>query len=218
MSGKHTTSGGQGGMVITNNEEMYWNAKRFADRGKPFNSKEPTNLFVGLNYRMTELEAVIGRVQLTKMKNIQEKRLLILSELIKKTKGLKAFKFNQPLKDTEPSPWFLFVHYDKTVLGVDKRTVAGAVAQEGFSSGAHYVTPMYQQKWIKERNSFGTSKLPWRLPGVRKIDYTNCCPNAEKSLDDHITFYVHEFWTQQEIDDAVKAFTKVEYYYLSIKK
>jgi len=37
MSGKHMTSGGQGGMVITNDEELYWNAKRFADRGKPFN-------------------------------------------------------------------------------------------------------------------------------------------------------------------------------------
>ena len=51
MSGKHHTSGGQGGMVLTNNEELYWNAKRFADRGKPFNSTERKNLFLGMNYR-----------------------------------------------------------------------------------------------------------------------------------------------------------------------
>ncbi|HRR90909.1 MAG TPA: DegT/DnrJ/EryC1/StrS family aminotransferase, partial [bacterium] len=31
MAGKHMNSGGQGGMVITNNEELYWNAKRFSD-------------------------------------------------------------------------------------------------------------------------------------------------------------------------------------------
>jgi len=55
MAGKHTTSGGQGGMVIANDEKLYWNAKRFADRGKPFNSDNPTNLFLGMNYRMTEL-------------------------------------------------------------------------------------------------------------------------------------------------------------------
>ena len=38
MGGKHHSAGGQGGMVITNNEDYYWDAKRFADRGKPFNS------------------------------------------------------------------------------------------------------------------------------------------------------------------------------------
>ena len=55
MSGKHSTAGGQGGMVVTNDENLYWQAKRFADRGKPFNSDAPGNMFVGINYRMTEL-------------------------------------------------------------------------------------------------------------------------------------------------------------------
>jgi len=40
MSGKHLVAGGQGGMVLTNDEELYWNAKRFADRGKPFNTSK----------------------------------------------------------------------------------------------------------------------------------------------------------------------------------
>ena len=44
MSSKHTTSGGQGGMVLTNCIHLYWQAKRFADR-EPFNSQDPTNLF-----------------------------------------------------------------------------------------------------------------------------------------------------------------------------
>ncbi|RLF39126.1 MAG: aminotransferase, partial [Thermoplasmata archaeon] len=73
--GKHTTSGGQGGMVITNDEKLYWNAKRFADRGKPFGSDNPTNLFLGLNYRMTELQAAIGRVQLQKLRSSVRRRL-----------------------------------------------------------------------------------------------------------------------------------------------
>ena len=75
MAGKHTTSGGQGGMVITNDEKLYWNAKRFADRGKPFGSDNPTNLFLGLNYRMTELQAAIGRVQLQKLRSSVRRRL-----------------------------------------------------------------------------------------------------------------------------------------------
>jgi len=32
--------------VVTNDEELYWNAKRFADRAKPFNSDAPGNMFL----------------------------------------------------------------------------------------------------------------------------------------------------------------------------
>lgn len=35
MSGKHHATGAQGGVVYTKDEALYWEAKRFADRGKP---------------------------------------------------------------------------------------------------------------------------------------------------------------------------------------
>ncbi|OGF50165.1 MAG: hypothetical protein A2231_07790, partial [Candidatus Firestonebacteria bacterium RIFOXYA2_FULL_40_8] len=90
MSGKHHTSGGQGGMVLTNNESIFWNAKRFADRGKPFNSKESSNLFLGINYRMTSLEAVIGMVQLKKLAGVVSKRRAITDRVKDSIKDLKA--------------------------------------------------------------------------------------------------------------------------------
>lgn len=211
MSGKHMTSGGQGGMVITNNESFYWNAKRFADRGKPFNSDETTNLFAGLNYRMTELEAAIGRVQLKKLKNIQKKRNWIYEQLKKGfEKNLSTFRLWKIHTPSEPNPWFCFVWVDREKLSVDKAQLAKALSAEGIPVGAHYVVPMYKQKWIKERNTFGTSHLPWSLPGARKIEYEGSCPEAERALDDHMTLYIHERWGKQEINDTIKAFIKIE--------
>ena len=35
MSGKHHATGAQGGVVWTRDEDLYWEARRFADRGKP---------------------------------------------------------------------------------------------------------------------------------------------------------------------------------------
>jgi len=49
-------------MVITNDEQFYWNAKQFADRGKPFGSNLASNIFLG-NYRMAEIEATVGRAE-----------------------------------------------------------------------------------------------------------------------------------------------------------
>lgn len=214
MSGKHTTSGGQGGMVITDNEELYWNAKRFADRGKPFNSTEATNLFTGLNYRMTELEAAVGRVQLKKLNKVMAKRVKIYEELKKGfEEEMDCFSLWKILPGAEANPWFCFVRVCADKLKADKETVSKVLQSEGIPVGVHYVAPMYKQKWIAERNTFGKSHLPWSLPGARKINYANCCPSAEKALADHMTLHINECWGRKEVGDTIKAFKKVEKYY-----
>ena len=39
-------------------------------------------------------------------------------------------------------------------------------------------------------------------------------PVAEQALADHMTLYIHECWTEKEIEDTVKALEKVEKVYL----
>lgn len=210
MSGKHMTSGGQGGMVITNDEEFYWNAKRFADRGKPFNSKEETNLFLGLNYRMTQLEAVIGRVQLKKLVSIIKKRRWVMESLREGMKELVAIKLWKTIEGARPSPWFCFLHYDKDKMRVDKETFAKALEAEGIPVKAHYMKTMNERIWIKEKKTYGNSACPWMCSRGRDIKYTHCCPVAEKALEDHMILYIHECWTEKEIKDTLKALRKVE--------
>lgn len=210
MSGKHMTSGGQGGMVITNDEEFYWNAKRFADRGKPFNSKEETNLFLGLNYRMTQLEAAIGRVQLKKLASIMEKREWVIERLREGMKELVATRMWKVIEDVQVNPWFCFLHYDKDKTRTDKETFVKALQGEGIPVVAHYMKPMSEWIWIKEKKTYGSSGCPWMCSRGRDVDYTDCCPVAEKALADHMTLCIHECWTRKEIEDTLKAFEKVE--------
>ncbi|MCX7591654.1 MAG: DegT/DnrJ/EryC1/StrS family aminotransferase, partial [Kiritimatiellae bacterium] len=75
MFGKHHCTGAQGGVVYTRNEELYWSAKRFADRGKPFNLPDaPGNVVAGLNCNLNDLAAAIGLAQLRKLPSIVERR------------------------------------------------------------------------------------------------------------------------------------------------
>lgn len=67
---KHFTTGGEGGMVVTNNEDLAWECRSFRDHG--YDVKERMNMLaleqklpyihnrVGFNYRMTEIQSVIG--------------------------------------------------------------------------------------------------------------------------------------------------------------
>lgn len=213
MGGKHTTSGGQGGMVITNNEQYCLNAKRFADRGKPFGADSSTNLFLGLNYRMTELEAVIGRVQLKKTMLVAHGRRRVARRIARGIAGLKGVYPGKVIDGAEPSYWFLVFGYAQARMTVPLDRYLQALGAEGVGAGM-YRNVVPDQKWIRERQTYGQSQCPWCCPfWGGKIDYDGCCPNARKSVETHFIIGIHEGYGAQEADDIAAALTKVEMAY-----
>ena len=215
MSGKHITSGGQGGMVITNDEEIYWDAKRFADRGKPFGTDVKGNLFLGNNYRMTELEAAIGRVQLRKLPRIVEARRRIAAKLEKEIEDLEAVRLGKIIEGAISSYWFIFLRIYESKLKVNMERFSDAVRAEGIPIGRKYDFLIYEQPWIRNRQTYGKSKCPWSCPyWGKEIKYEGSCPNARKAIDTHLVLPIHEGYTEQEIIDIAEALRKIEKHYL----
>ena len=88
--GKIITTG-EGGMVLTNKRNIDKFCREYHDHGHQNNPKYPrgkdTKEIFGFNYRMTEMQGVIGKVQLTKLNrmiNDNKKRYAALDKLIKK--------------------------------------------------------------------------------------------------------------------------------------
>ncbi|TSH76957.1 DegT/DnrJ/EryC1/StrS aminotransferase family protein [Acinetobacter sp. RF15A] len=80
---KIMTTGGEGGMVTTNDEELWKKMWSYKDHGKNFdsiyNKQHPPGFrwlhdSFGTNWRMMEMQAVIGRIQLKKMPEWTRKR------------------------------------------------------------------------------------------------------------------------------------------------
>lgn len=80
---KIMTTGGEGGMVTTNDEQLWRKMWSFKDHGKSYEAvyeREHSPGFrwlhesFGTNWRMTEMQAVIGRIQLTRMQEWTERR------------------------------------------------------------------------------------------------------------------------------------------------
>jgi len=81
---KIMTTGGEGGMVTTNNKHLWSTMWSYKDHGKShdavYKKNHPPGFrwlheSFGTNWRMLEMQAVIGRIQLTRMKQWQEQRL-----------------------------------------------------------------------------------------------------------------------------------------------
>lgn len=90
---KIISTGGEGGMISTNNKKIWKKCWSFKDHGKNYNKvfyKKKNLGFrwlhdqLGSNYRMTEMQAAIGRLQLKKLDSQIKKRNLIANMYIKK--------------------------------------------------------------------------------------------------------------------------------------
>ena len=107
---KTFTTGGEGGMVTTDDEELAWKARSFRDHG--YDVKQRLSLLeleqklpyihnmVGWNYRMTEMQSAIGLAELVRMDtwNMPRRRrnAQILVNALKTSRRIKYFPIDTP--------------------------------------------------------------------------------------------------------------------------
>lgn len=115
-----TMTTGEGGMLISNNSEIFNKAKAWHDHGHENNPLLPrwedSRSSSGFNYRMMELQGAIGLAQLKKLKNIinlQRTNCKILWDSIKDLEGIEKRKM--PADSYETADALIFFVKDKNV-------------------------------------------------------------------------------------------------------
>ena len=213
MFGKHHCTGGQGGVVFTRRENLYWAARRVADRGKPFNLPAgSTNCVASLNCNLNEIGSAIGRAQLRKLPAIVQSRQRVAELLRQELESLKSIKIPSVIPGGEHSYWWWRLEVDCNAITCSKADYCAALIAEGLPVNPKYSGAMpHSFDWFCNRTVFGSSKLPWSSPlysgeGDREFP----CPNANTSMDTQFNLTIFESWGEAEIADVVAAFKKVD--------
>ncbi len=215
MSGKHHATGPQGGVVFSRDRDLLWEAKRFADRGKPFNVESSTNIRAGLNLNGNDLAATVGRVQLERLPEMIRRRRTVARQICEAIGGLRTVKIGRESGGDGGVYWFMRFFVDVDQLSVDKDAFARAVVAEGVPVGAAYRNIPSEARWFRERCVFPGSDYPWGLPGYQgNRCATFPCPNAVAAVEAHFMMSIHENFGQREVSDIAAAFAKVETAYL----
>jgi len=215
MSGKHHASGAQGGLVFSRDEDLYWKAVRYGDRGKPYNSDAGSNVAASLNMNQNDLGAAIGRVQVRKLAGIVAARNRVGEAIRRGLRDAQAARVGPLAPDTQSSYWFLRMMLDLPRLRVTKEQFVAALAAEGIPCGASYRCIPSEAKWFREQRVFGASGYPWQLPcyqGPRNPSFE--LPNVVATVECSFNVSVHENYGEQEVADVVEAVRKVEAAYL----
>ena len=213
MFGKHHNSGGQGGLVFTQDETRYQAIRRASDRGKPFFLPEgSTNVVASMNLNLNDLAATIGRVQLRKLPESIERRRAVVAHLCEGIESLRSISIPAPIDGAVPSYWFLRMRFHASAVTCDKATFCKALAAEGLPVMVDYRAALpHTMTWFRERRVFGSGGYPWTSPDYKgDLNRQFPCPNAQVAMDDHVNLFFHESWGKDDVADAVAIFTKVE--------
>lgn len=219
MFSKHHCTGGQGGVVYTQNEDFYWRAKRFADRGKPFNMDGVIvgvdNVVAGLNCNLNDLSAAIGIAQLKKLPKIIEKRRKIGEAIKKGLKNCKSVSMGWQVPQSKPVYWFMRLKLDLDRISVSKKQFCEAIKKEGVPVSASYRYIPCENPWFKKKAVFGKSGFPWNCSDYKgSKDPQFMVDDAIKVTDTHFSINFHENYGKKEIKDILAAIKKVEKAYL----
>lgn len=203
---------GEGGMCVTDDPSL---AKRIAMiRNHGENTVEQladgnlTNL-VGLNLRMTELQAAIGLEQLKKADELVARRAAVAATLSVRLGAFDGLAVPQVRPDCRHVYYQWTGRYDASKTGVSRNTFVRALAAEGVPIGEGYVRPLYLLPAFQKRVAIGRDGFPFTL--TNRSYKKGLCPVAERMHErELIGIEVCSYlFSEEDVDAVVAAFTKV---------
>lgn len=217
---------GEGGVIVTNDDNLAERLQLIHNHAEAVVEKKGvTNLInmVGFNFRLTEIQAAIGRIQLKKLKILLADRIdncNYLSEKLSQISGIQSAKVRENCEHSYYVQPFLF---NEKIVGVTRDRFIEAVKAElpatelregeGPQIGCGYVKPLYLLPLFQKKIAFGSKGYPFISEFYKgEVSYKKgICPVAERMHEKE--FFSHEFMrppaTKEDLDDVATAFKKV---------
>jgi perosamine synthetase len=214
---KNITSGGEGGMIITNNDALSDKIRSIINhcrvKESPYPNVPAHNVYwgIGYNYRMTAVQAAIGRVQLRKLDKLNEVRrrnARFLAEELSHVEGVSVPKVRSYVKHVY---WAFGIRIQQEKLGVSRDQFAQALLKEGIKAEGYCPIPVHLQEVFRKKVGYGNTHYPFDSPLYRgKVEYKEgICPEAEKLSKEDLLLPVYPSLTQRDLNDIVHGVKKV---------
>jgi len=222
---KTFTTGGEGGMVTTDDENLAWEARSFRDHG--YDVKERMNLLdleqklpyihnrVGFNYRMTEMQSAIGLAELERMDtwNLprRQRNAHILTDALGQLPQVKYLPI-----DTEQrrNGWYVCAFsLDIDNMNCDIRQFVDAAGAEGAPCWKVFWPQCHTERAFTAHNAFGNSGFPFtskEYTNPASVDYSKVeVPNAQWHETHTFTCFAFPTLSEEDMKQIAGALVKV---------
>ena len=192
---------GEGGMVLTNDKDLYEKLVLYRSHGITRDPKLMTGtadgpwyyqqIDLGFNYRMTDMQAALGYSQMQKVNEFVSKRRYLTkryNELLKNINGIQLPDQNEDTK----SSWHLYVvRVDFSKISKTKNQIFAEMKEKGICLNLHYI-PVHTQPYYENL-------------GFKGGDF----PNSEKYYEEAFTLPLYYSLTDEQQDHIVKSLVEV---------
>lgn len=171
---------GEGGMITTDNDGFAESARILRAHGEV---ERYEHTVLGYNFRMTDIAAAIGLVQLKKLKTFNKKRIENAKYLSEHLKGVKGITLPFIMNQVQ----HVFHQYTIRVPSDQRDEIIKYLNHQGIGTGIHYPKPIYQQKLYEDLN------------------LTFHCPITEIISQEVISLPVHPALSKKDLDKIVES-------------
>lgn len=192
---------GEGGMVLTNDKDLYEKLVLYRSHGITRDPKLMTGtadgpwyyqqIDLGFNYRMTDIQAALGYSQMQKVNEFVSKRRYLAkryNELLKNINGIQLPDQNEDTK----SSWHLYVvRVDFSKISKTKNQIFAEMKEKGICLNLHYI-PVHTHPYYENL-------------GFKGGDF----PNSEKYYEEAFTLPLYYSLTDEQQDHIVKSLVEV---------
>ena len=171
---KNMTVLGDGGMITTDDSKLAHKVRMLRDHGR---TQKYVHELLGLNCRLSEIHAAIGREQLGHLSEWNEKRREI------------AARYNTLLHDCGVATpvereWAEHVYHMYVIRTKQRDKLASYLAEKGIETGIHYPVPLHRQPCLKS---------DVRLPITEKyVDEVLSLPMHPQLSDEEVEYVASE--------------------------
>jgi len=195
--GKHVSTGGEGGMVVTALPEVASACRSLRDYGREHEGSGPAaHVRVGFNYRLTEMQSVIGLNELARLDSWNLLRRLgfarIYDHAFSQLYGVRCIPLNT--SDRRNAYWKYPLQLDLEKLACDPQEIREALVAEGIPDAGSCWPESYDEPLFAGRES------------VR-------CPNAEALRRRTLVLALPPTWEKSHVEICVAAVRKVLHAY-----
>ena len=200
-----TVTGGEGGAITTNDEQLYRRLMRLRTHGITRNQEEmvhPTDALwyneqveLGFNYRMTDFQAALLLSQLRKLPKFSARRKEIVKRYDKAFTEMPQLFIQREIPESDTTRHLYVIRLNPDKLTCDRRQFFDALYAEKVCPQVHYL-PVY---WHSYYEKLGYKK------GI--------CPNAERYYEWSMSIPLYYSLTDEAVEDTIRAVKKVVDYY-----
>jgi len=156
---KHITTG-EGGMIISKTQKLknILNLKKSLGVNKSFSERKIPGMYecvdVGFNYRMSEVNSVIGSEQMKKLNsflNKRKKNFKYLKQKISKIKSLKILESNDP--NLQSSNYCLTIILNNSLLK-KRNSIIKILKSKGIGTSVYYPQPVPRMRYYKKKYGY----------------------------------------------------------------